>query len=152
MGNRSYVIFPAAKVAVYLHWNGSIESVVAFLDYMNERGLGAENYGAARFCQVVGNFFGGNLSLGVCGASGTENGNDGFRALSDEDNGAFVVADHGGANGLHIAQWWKRGKRIEPAKLADAITAARVHAYNANGELLAGVREKNTPAPAKAEA
>lgn len=54
--------------AIYLHWNGGRDSVEAFLKYCelrNFRGF-EDDYGMARFCQVVGNFFGADgLSIGV---------------------------------------------------------------------------------------
>lgn len=67
MGNRAIVKPEGKDVGVYLHWNGGIDSVTAFLKYCElkqHRGFDDE-YGMARFCQVVGNFFGGNLSLGI---------------------------------------------------------------------------------------
>lgn len=142
MGNRSHVIFPEARVAVYLHWNGGVESVVAFLDYMNERKLSCESYGAARFCQIVGNYFGGNLSLGVrgCGRTPSEH-----RALADEDQGAFVIARS--ADGLAIARWYLRnGSVLEGQPLAERIERARAHPYNIKGEMLTEIRARNAHA------
>jgi hypothetical protein len=44
--------------AVYLHWNGGPESVYAFLEELDRRGVRADqNYECARFVQVVGEFF-----------------------------------------------------------------------------------------------
>lgn len=71
MGNRAIVKPVDKNIGVYLHWNGSIESVSAFLeycklkDYRDFGGKYADGYGIARFCQVVGNFFGGGLSIGI---------------------------------------------------------------------------------------
>lgn len=68
MGNRANVHFVDNDIHVYLHWNGGIESVAAFLqqtaNIMGNR-TGDAQYFTARFIQVVGNFFGGNTSLGV---------------------------------------------------------------------------------------
>lgn len=67
MGNRAIVKPEGQNIGVYLHWNGGIDSVTAFLKYCelrNFRGFD-DPYGLARFCQVVGNFFGGGLSLGI---------------------------------------------------------------------------------------
>ncbi len=68
--------------AVYLHWNGGRDSVEAFLKYCDMRGFRSfeDDYGMARFCQVVGNFFGGDASLGI-----TDNMNWGT------DNGIYIV-------------------------------------------------------------
>lgn len=71
MGNRAIIKPKGIDVGVYLHWNGGIDSVTAFLEYckMKEHrafgGKFADGYGIARFCQVVGNFFGGSLSIGI---------------------------------------------------------------------------------------
>lgn len=71
MGNRAIVKPIDKSVGVYLHWNGGVESVTAFLEYCKLKehrdfgGKHADGYGIARFCQVVGNFFGGGLSIGL---------------------------------------------------------------------------------------
>lgn len=67
MGNRAIVKPEGRNVGVYLHWNGGIDSVTAFLKYCELKGHRSfeDPYGLARFCQVVGNFFGGGLSIGV---------------------------------------------------------------------------------------
>lgn len=71
MGNRA-IIKPVDKnIGVYLHWNGGRDSVEPFLKYCEMRGFrdfggkNADGYGIARFMQVVGNFFGGSLSIGL---------------------------------------------------------------------------------------
>ena len=84
-------------MGVYLHWNGGPESVTAFLDAAKELGVRRENeYGAARLCQIIGNWFGGTLSLGIgqCRMMDIDNG----------DNGTYVVdlKNHG----------WKVARRI----------------------------------------
>lgn len=71
MGNRAIVKPKNKNVGVYLHWNGGIDSVTAFLEYCKLKGYRdfggdfSDGYGIARFCQVVGNFFGGGLSVGI---------------------------------------------------------------------------------------
>ena len=86
MGNRALIKFDGQDAGVYLHWNGGRDSVEAFLEYCKLRNFRCDDYGVARFCQVVGNFFGGSLSLGV-----TTN-------IKDEDaewmdNGIYIVKD-----------------------------------------------------------
>ena len=92
MGNRAVIAFQDAShdevqpdsVGVYLHWNGGPESVGAFLAAAKQLGIRRENeYGAARLCQVIGNWFGGTLSIGIgtCRTMDTDNG----------DNGTYVV-------------------------------------------------------------
>jgi len=101
MGNRANVIFVDEQTktispAVYLHWNGGPESVYQFLDELDRRevsGNGA-HYEAARFCQVVGEFFDQDAFSGT--SLGIENGP---RAINTNallpydmgDNGVYVV-------------------------------------------------------------
>lgn len=67
MGNRAIVKPEGKNIGVYLHWNGGVDSVTAFLKYCELKGYRSfdDSYGLARFCQVVGNFFGGGLSVGI---------------------------------------------------------------------------------------
>lgn len=92
MGNRAIIKPINENIGVYLHWNGGINSVTAFLEYCklkDYRYLGgerADGYGIARFCQVVGNFFGGGLSLGIMtGVEATE------ECAAGLDNGIYVI-------------------------------------------------------------
>lgn len=84
MGNRAIVKPVGKNIGVYLHWNGGRDSVEAFLTYCKLKGFRSfdDSYGLARFCQVVGNYFGGSLSMGIMtdvymtedDASGLDNG------------------------------------------------------------------------------
>ena len=87
MGNRAVIQFGRSKKspAIYLHWNGGIESVQAFLDVAKDLGCRPDDYGVARLAQIIGNFFGGTLSIGVDRAERLDR--DNF------DNGTFVVKD-----------------------------------------------------------
>lgn len=61
MGNRAVVHFKVKnpenflleKQAVYLHWHGSPEQVLAFLSVLEERGWARADYASARFVAVV---------------------------------------------------------------------------------------------------
>lgn len=67
MGN-SAIIRQAGKLSgIYLHWNGGRDSVEAFLYYCKLKGYPPfdSDYGTARFCQMVCNFFGGSSSVGI---------------------------------------------------------------------------------------
>lgn len=92
MGNRAVVLPKGSTTGVYLHWNGGPDSVGAFLEYCKLRGFrdfGGENrdgYGMARFIQIVANFFGGSLSIGV-----EENCKETEEWAEDLDNGIYVV-------------------------------------------------------------
>lgn len=76
MGNRAVITWSKEKdvkksedIGVYLHWNGGRDSVEGFLKYCELRGFrepDSDNYGLARFIQVIANFFGGEgISIGV---------------------------------------------------------------------------------------
>lgn len=72
MGNRAVITtkenYENNGVGVYLHWNGGYDSVSAFLKYCELKGYRTPDtdcYGFARLCQVIGNFFGGALSVGI---------------------------------------------------------------------------------------
>ena len=74
------------ELGVYLHWNGGRDSVTAFLTYCKLKGYRppeTDCYGWARLCQVIGNFFGGELSIGIdrCCNLDCDNG----------DNGVYII-------------------------------------------------------------
>ena len=87
MGNRAVIQFGRSKKspAIYLHWNGGVESVQAFLDVAKDLGCRPDNYGVARLAQIIGNWFGGTLSLGVGIADKLDRDN--------MDNGTYIVKD-----------------------------------------------------------
>lgn len=75
MGNRAVITTYGSfepkyseQLGVYLHWNGGRDSVEAFLKYCKLKGYRppeTDGYGWARLCQVIGNYFGGGLSIGI---------------------------------------------------------------------------------------
>ena len=71
MGNRAILAFEDKKkrdhasIGIYLHWNGGRDSVRGFLQVAKEYGLRSGDYGIARLTQIIGNFMGGTVSLGV---------------------------------------------------------------------------------------
>ena len=85
MGNRAVITTKEHEIGVYLHWNGGRDTVAPLLRYCELQGYrppSADCYGWARICQVMGNFFGGALSLGI----------DRFEHLGDPgDNGVYVI-------------------------------------------------------------
>lgn len=111
MGNRAIIRPINSTMGVYLHWNGGIDSVTAFLKYCELKGYRdfggeyADGYGIARFCQIVGNFFGGDCSIGL-----VEN-------VADSDADEID-------NGIYIIDGWKIAKRIgnEPPREGYNIT------------------------------
>ena len=86
MGNRAFIKFEGEDTGVYLHWNGGRDSVEPFLEYCRLKGFRFDDYGVARFCQVVGNWFGGDLSIGVQSTKGYSNSD-----LDPGDNGVYIV-------------------------------------------------------------
>ena len=95
MGNRAVITTRSKDIGVYLHWNGGRDSVEAFLKYCELKGYRPPEldcYGWARLCQVIGNFFGGELSIGI----------DKYDKL-DKDNGD---------NGVYIIENWNIVDRL----------------------------------------
>lgn len=94
MGNRAVItaskaldIKNSTDIGIYLHWNGGRDSVEAFLKYCElkqYRTPDTDNYGWARLCQVIANFFGGSTSIGIdkCCNLDCNNG----------DNGVYIIS------------------------------------------------------------
>ena len=88
LGENEKRVYGEHRVGVYLHWNGGEESIRSFLMYCKLKGYRAtdyDNYGWARLCQVIGNFFGGGLSLGIAPVNNLDcdNGNNGTYLIKD---------------------------------------------------------------------
>ncbi len=97
MGNRAVITTEKKDVGVYLHWNGGRDSVRPFLMYCKMKGyraLETDSYGYARLCQVIGNFFGGDTSIGVARFEETDSNNF--------DNGTYIVKDWKIVDRLHF--------------------------------------------------
>lgn len=71
MGNRAVITteknWERGGIGIYMHWNGGRDSVQAFCDYCRLKQFRSpeDSYGMARMIQVISNFFGGGLSIGV---------------------------------------------------------------------------------------
>lgn len=103
MGNRAVITTEEKDLGVYLHWNGGRNSVEGFLLYCKLKGYRCpENdyYGWARLCQVIGNFFGGEYSVGI----------DRYDRLDTDngDNGTYIIKD-----------WQIIDKEFEPLDVLD---------------------------------
>lgn len=90
MGNRAVITtkanFESNGIGVYLHWNGDRDSVQAFLTYCKMkkyRTPASDNYGWARLCQVIGNFFGGSTSIGIDVCNNLD--------CDNWDNGTYII-------------------------------------------------------------
>lgn len=88
MGNRAIIASAIERekgVGIYVHWNGGVESIEAFLAYCEMKGFReptGDDYGWAYLTTVIGNFFGDGLSLGVDVYSNLANG---------DDNGTYYI-------------------------------------------------------------
>ena len=73
MGDRAVITtrrdFENNGIGVYLHWNGTINEVSAFLKYCAMRGFRSvdsdSSYAYARLIQVIANTIGGKVGVGV---------------------------------------------------------------------------------------
>lgn len=88
------------QVGVYLHWNGGRDSVSAFLKYCKLKGYRSPStdcYGWACLCNVISNFFGDGMSLGIDVASRLD--------CDNYDNGVYII------DGWEIVErlYYKRG-------------------------------------------
>ena len=97
MGNRAVITTPEKRIGMYLHWNGGRDTIEPLLVYCKMQGYrppSTDCYGWARMAQVMGNFFGGSLSVGI----------DTYKRLSGaaDDNGVYVI------------DGWEIVDRIEP--------------------------------------
>lgn len=96
MGNRAIITTPERELGLYLHWNGGRDTVEPLLKYCELKGYrspkSGPSYAFARMTQVMGNFFGGTLSVGIMPYTTDE-------AMDPGDNGIYVIdgweiADH----------------------------------------------------------
>lgn len=88
MGNRAVLTTSKKDLGIYLHWNGGRDSVEAFLKYcelQHFRSPEKDFYGWARLGQVISNFFGGSLSIGI--------GNYYDLDRDNFDNGVYIIKD-----------------------------------------------------------
>ncbi len=104
MGNRAVITFhqkpTLASIGVYLHWNGGEESVLAFaeaLEHFHVRDGADESYQLARFIQIIGNYFGGTLSLGVdlLANLDCDNGDNGVFSIMREKGQVTIRQNNG---------------------------------------------------------
>lgn len=90
MSNNCIIKPLNGSIGIYLHWNGGIDSVTAFLKYAELKGhrdFGgdkADGYGIARLSQIIGNYFGGTLSIGITLVDENNTGDN-------YDNGIYVI-------------------------------------------------------------
>lgn len=87
MGNRAVITTEDKQIGVYLHWNGGRDSVEGFLEVCkryNFRPPEKDDYGWARLCQIIANYFGmGGLSVGIGPYDELDKNN--------RDNGVYII-------------------------------------------------------------
>lgn len=120
MGNRAVITtfdsvaennFNEENIGVYLHWNGGRDSVNAFLTYCklkDYRQPEQDNYGWARLCQVIGNFFGGETSIGIDKCKNLD--------CDNWDNGVYLIKDW-----EIVGRVYHEGKEQNSYKLLDML-------------------------------
>lgn len=135
MGNRAVITTSTSKtegLGIYLHWNGGLESVLAFLDVARERGYhdpaADESYAMARLTGVLHEFFGpaDTLNLGI----GTLDRLD----CDNWDNGVFVIG-----KGWEIVDRWGEGSNKE--KTVAALSVRQLEKYEGIKAQLTAVKE-----------
>jgi hypothetical protein len=127
MGNCARIFLDAVPgVAVYLHWNGGPESVYPFVAYAKAAGVRlSDPHGIARLCQIIGNFFGGTLSLGVEAIDQTE---PNWESLWVEDNGLYFF-DAQGECTRRVVSTWNGCRDLTDAERATERADAARHRY-----------------------
>lgn len=144
MGNRAVIAFASDETgktvepyAIYLHWNGGPESVYAFCDYAakvaSDRFPGDQSYGMARLVQIIGNFMGGTMSLGIfdLDPKHPEKGNG-----DQGDNGLYVIGKGQNGKGYSMLKRHCRypARWLTAEEIAAEEASARKHAYFAGDE------------------
>ena len=86
MGNRAVIEFESKGIGIYLHHDGGRDSVEAFLEVAKEyKAHDGSDYTIARLTQIIGNYIGGILSLGI--------GPIQYLDRDNYDNGVYVIND-----------------------------------------------------------
>lgn len=126
MGNRAVITASTLKtkgLGIYVHWNGGLESVLAFIDEARERGFrdpsSDESYGMARLCGLIHEFFGvkTETSLGL----GTLDQLD----CNNWDNGVYVIGKD-----WTIVKRWGQGSNPKKTTVED-LNEDQLEQYNA---------------------
>jgi hypothetical protein len=141
MGNRAVITLDHKptinSLGIYLHWNGGPESVLAFAQAAHDLGAleryGTDNeYAFARLVQVITNFFGGTISVGVNTIGNLDHDN--------RDNGLFVMGvNNGGHVFLHRYPRGRSSKSIYVVGVEDV----KHHPYWEKDALLKEVKQRN---------
>jgi hypothetical protein len=117
MGNRAVITASASKttgVGIYVHWNGGLESVLAFLDTAKARRYrdpaGDKSYAMARLCGLICEFMGTMSDTGVGIGQLKQLDCDNF------DNGVYVI----GAGWSVVKRWGKGSSPFTTLRALDS--------------------------------
>lgn len=122
MGNRAVITASDEKtngVGIYVHWNGGLESVLAFLEVAKRRGYRDpsfdDSYAMARLCGLICEFFDGADSVGIGRLKDLD--------CNNFDNGVYVIG-----NGWTIKSRWGQGAK--PGLTLDCLSASGREQYD----------------------
>lgn len=145
MGNRAVITLDQSptinSLGIYLHWNGGPESVLAFAQAAHD--LGAlermefdNSYAFARLVQVITNWMGGTLSVGVdtLGHLDHDNGDNGLFVIRPAFNKLVTLAQY--PKGLTTKAYPHEPRIID----RDSV---KHHAYWEDNDLWKQVMERN---------
>lgn len=109
MGNKAVITASTSQIegiGIYLHWNGSLPTVLAFLDTAKLLGYRSpssdESYGMARLCGLICAF------LGIDNERGIGIGELSRLDCNNYDNGVYVIG-----NDWEIIDRWGEGSTNE---------------------------------------
>lgn len=137
MGNRCLIAFKQKESVkkkeevpcIYLHWNGGRDSVEAFLDATKRLGVRKHDpsYAMARLTQIIANFMGGTLSIGVSSV--------GDWALDFLDNGVYWVDELEIYDRTDTYDGYKEQKSYDHEELVKAIIDANSFVHKETNEV-----------------
>ena len=131
MGNRAVITFKShPKIGIYLHWNGGVESVLAFIEATKRRNARAPGdcYSVARLVQTIGDFLGHDgLSLGVDAIDSLDcdNGNNGTFVIANDWSIAERLYTEATARTLEDLSAIETARYDSMVKMMDELQAAR---------------------------
>ena len=117
MGNRCAIrVGENPTSEIYLHWNGGPESVVAFVEYAAQNAAGCcDKYFLARLTQVIGNWMGGNMSLGIYPVGSSDGGDNGIYHVKSvvqvDGSRKFEIVQH---RGKMVTATWAEDVKKHP--------------------------------------